>query len=86
MDELKQTIRGYVMREFMDEGDAFDVTTPLISSGIVDPSSIGSFKRFLERRFEITIADSEATPAAFDSVNRIAELVTRVRARTPAAG
>jgi acyl carrier protein len=43
-----------------------------------------SLKRFLERKYSIRIADAEATPAAFDTVDRIAELVARVRARTVA--
>lgn len=82
MDSLKQVIRDYIIREYMEEGDALDVRTPLITGGIVDSFSMVSLKRFLERRYNIQIPDAEATPAAFDSVNNIAELVTRVRART----
>jgi len=38
-----------------------------------------SLKRFLERKYEITIADEEATPTAFDTVRSIAALVDRHR-------
>ncbi|HSL21673.1 MAG TPA: acyl carrier protein [Vicinamibacterales bacterium] len=82
MDDLKQTVRNYVIREYMEEGDSIDLDTPLITGGIVDSFSMVSLKRFLERKYSIQIPDAEATPAAFDSVNSIADLVTRVRART----
>jgi acyl carrier protein len=38
-----------------------------------------SLKRFLEKEYAIRIPDAEATPAAFDTVNGIAELVARHR-------
>lgn len=82
MEDLKRVIRDYVVREYMEDGDSIDVNTPLITGGIVDSFSMVSLKRFLERKYAIQIPDAEATPAAFDSVNNIADLVARVRART----
>jgi acyl carrier protein len=85
MEELKQAILGYVVKEYLEEGDDRTIgnETPLISGGIVDSFSMVSLKRFLEKRYQIQIPDAEATPDAFDSVDRIADLVERVRARTP---
>ncbi len=79
MDDLKKTIREYVVKEYLEEGDDREVAddTPLITGGIVDSFSMVSLKRFLERRYEIQIPDAEATPQAFDSVDSIAALVTR---------
>jgi acyl carrier protein len=34
-----------------------------------------SLKRFLENRYQIQIPDDQATPEAFDSVNKIVKLV-----------
>ena len=87
MDDLEQVIRAYVAKEYLEEGDdrTIDDHTPLISGGIVDSFSMVSLKRFLERRYGIEIPDAEATPDAFDTVSRIAALVTRLRARSPAA-
>jgi acyl carrier protein len=84
MDELKQVILSYVIKEYLEEGDdrTVDAETPLISGGIVDSFSMVSLKRFLEKRYAIQIPDAEATPDAFDTVTRIAELVTRTQART----
>ena len=81
MDELKRTIRDYVIREYLEDGDdrTIEEQTRLISGGIVDSFSMVSLKRFLEKTYEIRIPDAEATPAAFDTVDAIAALVERHR-------
>lgn len=80
MEDLRKTILDYVRREYLEEGDerALTADTPLITGGIVDSFSMVSLKRFLERRYELKIPDAEATPEAFDSVERIAALVERL--------
>jgi acyl carrier protein len=82
MDELKRVIREYVVKEYLEEGDDREVNdaTPLITGGIVDSFSMVSLKRFLEKKYAIQIPDAEATPDAFDTVERIAALVSRFRA------
>ena len=76
MDELKEVIKNYVASEYLEpDSDPIDYDTPLISGGIVDSFSIVSLKRFLENKYHIQIPDDKATPEAFDSVNKIAELV-----------
>jgi acyl carrier protein len=78
MDNLKDMILKYVIEEYMEEGgDPINCDTPLISGGIVDSFSMVSLKRFLENKYKISIPDDQATPEAFDSVNKIADLVKR---------
>jgi acyl carrier protein len=79
MDEISKVVRDYVVREYLEEGDDREVneTTPLISGGIVDSFSMVSLKRFLEKKYNIQIPDADATPDAFDSVQRIVALVHR---------
>jgi acyl carrier protein len=86
VDDLNQVIRAYVAKEYLEDGDerTIDDDTPLISGGIVDSFSMVSLKRFLERRYGVEIPDAQATPDAFDTVSRIAALVTRLRARSTA--
>jgi acyl carrier protein len=81
MDDLTTVILDYVKREYIEEGDDREVgvVTPLISGGIVDSFSMVSLKRFVEKKYGIQIPDAEATPAAFDSVTKIAQLVERFR-------
>ena len=79
MDDLTKVILDYVKREYIEEGDDREVgvDSALISGGIVDSFSMVSLKRFVEKKYAIQIPDAEATPAAFDSVTKIAELVRR---------
>jgi D-alanine--poly(phosphoribitol) ligase subunit 2 len=77
MDELTQAILEYVREEYLDEDDdtELDETTPLISSGIVDSFSMVSLKTFLEKRYQIQIPDARASAEAFDTVDKIVEVV-----------
>ena len=88
MDELKRVILDYVKKEYLDDTDDRELAadTCLITGGIVDSFSMVSLKRFLERKYAIQIPDAEASPAAFDTVDSIADVVTRVRARSGAVG
>jgi acyl carrier protein len=77
-DELKDIVLKYVIAEYLEEGsDPITYDTPLISGGIVDSFSMVSLKRFLENKYKISIPDDQATPEAFDSVDKIADLVRR---------
>ncbi|MBN1551767.1 hypothetical protein JW979_09875 [bacterium] len=75
--KLKKEILNYVEEEFLEEDDDIEVAsdTPLISGGIVDSFSMVSLKRFLEKKYQISIPDAKATPEAFDSVENILELL-----------
>jgi acyl carrier protein/D-alanine--poly(phosphoribitol) ligase subunit 2 len=78
---VKQIILDYIKNEYLDEDEADEVElnehTPLISSGIVDSFSMVSLKRFLEKKYQISIPDEEATPQAFDTVSSIIDLVNK---------
>ena len=82
---MKDMILDYIRNEYLDEDEADDVdlneNTPLISGGIVDSFSMVSLKRFLEKKFVISIPDAEASPAAFDTVTSIMALVNRHQAK-----
>lgn len=79
MDDLTKMVFDYVKREYLEEDDDRELTetTPLISGGIVDSFSMVSLKRFLEKKFSISIPDADASPEAFDSVQKIVALVHR---------
>ena len=78
IDERKEIILDYVKKEYLDEEEIdLNYDTPLISSGYVDSFSMVSLLVFLENRFKIKIPPSKATPEAFDSVNRITDLVNQ---------
>jgi len=75
MEEMKEVIREYVVKEYVEDDTEIAFDTPLISGGIVDSFSMVSLKRFLENKYKISIPDDKATPEAFDTVNKIVKLV-----------
>jgi acyl carrier protein len=78
---VKDVILEYIKNEYLDEEEAEDMkldeNTPLISSGIVDSFSMVSLKRFLEKKYSVSLPDDEATPQAFDTVSNIIALVNK---------
>jgi acyl carrier protein len=78
LEDIKDLILKYVIKEYVEDADE-EITydTPLISGGYVDSFSMVSLLVFLENRFKIKIPPSKATPEAFDSVNRIVDLVNQ---------
>ena len=81
MADMHDVIREYVIDEYLEDDDDREVEndSPLITGGIVDSFSMVSLKRFLERKYDISIPDADASPEAFDSVNLIATLVQRIQ-------
>lgn len=75
MEDMKEVVREYVVKEYVEDDTDVTFDTPLISGGIVDSFSMVSLKRFLENKYKISIPDDKATPEAFDSVNKIVKLV-----------
>jgi acyl carrier protein len=77
MDDLNDVILKYIIEEYGDEDNEITFDTLLISGGLVDSFSMVSLKRFLEVKYKISIPNEDASPEAFDNVNKIADLVRR---------
>jgi acyl carrier protein len=79
MSDMKDIVLQYVINEYLeDDSETLTYDSPLISGGIVDSFSMVSLKRFLENKYNLSIPDAEATPEAFDSVNKICQLLDRL--------
>jgi len=77
MDEIRQTVRGYILQQFLPGEDADELTdeTPLITGGILDSISTLKLVTFLEDRFGVTVEAYEAGVENLDSVARIGRLI-----------
>ena len=84
MGELEQTIRGYVLREFLrGRGpDALESCGGLIRGGILDSMSILQLVGFLEETWGIELQAHELDVENLDTVEQIANLVrSKIEAR-----
>ena len=76
MHSLTDAIRHSVVSEYAQNPDqAIEDSPPLMSCGTADAFSLVSRRRFLERPCASSIPDRVATTGAFDTVERIADLV-----------
>lgn len=77
---MEDVILEYIRNEYLEDDDEdveLDADTPLISSGIVDSFSMVSLKRFLEKKYGVSLPDEEASAEAFDTVRSIITVVKK---------
>jgi acyl carrier protein len=79
MDNVKDTIRDYILREFLPGESPANLTdaTPLRTSGILDSMATLNLVTFLEESFGITIDAHETGIDQFDRIADIAALVAQ---------
>ena len=77
MEEIRQALHDYILREFLPGEDPGELTdeTPLITGGILDSISTLKLVVFLEERFAVTIEAHEAGVENLDSVGQITRLI-----------
>ena len=80
MADVKDTILDYLRSDVLrDERIGYD--TPLITSGFVHSLEMAGVKSYLESRYRIKIPDELATREAFDSVDNITRLLSKLGVR-----
>ena len=79
MDNIKESIRTYILEECLPGETASNLTdeTPLRTSGILDSIATLNLVTFLEQTFGITIDAHETGVEHFDRIEDIAAMVAR---------
>lgn len=79
MTDIRQTVRGFIVDEFLDEQSAHELTdrTPLISGGVLDSINTLKLVVFLESQFRIDVQAHEVGIDHLDTVESITALVSR---------
>jgi acyl carrier protein len=77
MDEIRDAVHDYILREFLpgEQPDNLTDDTPLITGGILDSISTLKLVTYLEERFGITVEAYEAGVDNLDSVGQISRLI-----------
>jgi acyl carrier protein len=81
VEEIKARIRQHIVRRILlkkDEG-ILNMDDSLIKAGIIDSLGIQMLITFLEREYQIAIPEEELYPENFETINDIANLVTRIK-------
>jgi acyl carrier protein len=76
-DAVKQTIKNYIMSEFLPGEDPGELTddTPLISGGILDSIATLRLVLFIEEHYGVTFEPHEVDKDNFDMLSRIVRLL-----------
>jgi acyl carrier protein len=79
-DEIKATVKKYVLDEFLPGEDpaALTDTVPLIGTGILDSIAVLKLVMFLDQRFGITI---EAHETGVENLNTLADITRLVKSK-----
>jgi len=79
MDSIKETIRGYILKEYLpgEAPENLRDDTPLLTSGILDSMATLSLVSFIETTFGISVEAHETGVANFDRIADIAALVAQ---------
>lgn len=80
MASVKDTVLSYIRSDILP-GRPVEYDTPLITSGFVHSLEMVAVKSHLEAHYKIKIPDKMATPQAFDSVEKIAQLLDKLGVR-----
>lgn len=79
--DVKEQIRRYVAENFLfsDNGFELDNDESFLEAGVVDSLGVLELVTFVEEEFEVQVPDEEIVPDNFDSVDRLADYISRKR-------
>lgn len=80
--QIQAQVRGYILENLMftDDAGQLPLDLPLLENGIIDSTGVLEIVLFLEERFGVKVADDQMLPQNFDSVEKIAAFVHRLKA------
>jgi acyl carrier protein len=81
MDDIRQTVHEFILREFLpgESPDELTDDTPLITGGILDSISTLKLVAFIEDHFAVIVEAHEAGVENLDSVGLITRLIAGKR-------
>lgn len=79
LDTVSQEIRQFVIANFLfgQDADSLRGDDSFLESGVIDSTGVLELVGFLEKQFNVTVADHELVPDNLDSVNKVASFVCR---------
>jgi len=77
MDEIKPTIKAFILKEFLpgEDPDELNEATPLITGGILDSIATLKLVAFIEERYRCTIQAHEVDTTNLNTISDIANLI-----------
>ena len=78
MNELKDTIRTFVVENFLfGNNENLEDNTSFLEEGVIDSTGVLELVGFIEEEFAITVEDEELIPENLDSINNVTAYLER---------
>ena len=77
MDEIKKEMFAYVKENTIKETDSLQSDTMIFTEGILDSMGFALLLDYLETKFEIAADDSDLVEENFESIDALAEFITK---------
>ena len=77
MDEIKKELFDYVKENTFKETDSLKSDTMIFVEGIFDSMGFALLLDYLETKFQITADDTDLVEENFESIDAIADFITR---------
>ncbi len=86
MTDIASTLRAFVRENFLFGQDtAFSDDDSFLGLGIIDSTGVLELVAFLEKQFEIHVADEELVPENLDSIQNLVRFVETKQPRRDGA-
>jgi len=83
---MREAIRKYLSTQVAEDSlKEVDDTTSLLEAGVLDSLNMVNLINYLENTYGLVIQEQDLTPENFDSIESIANYVTRYQARKQTA-
>jgi len=87
MSELKEKIRNFIVENFLfGNDDGLSDDSSFLEEGIIDSTGILELVSFIEEEFGITVDDEDLIPENLDSINNVANYLTKKLGSLSASG
>jgi acyl carrier protein len=76
-EQIQASVKQFILTEFLagEDADELEMTTPLVSAGILDSIATLKLVTFLEEKFDVQIEAHEADVDHLNTVEDISNLV-----------
>ena len=78
-EEIKNTLKEYILKEFMSGEDPEELTDTTPLEGIIDSISASKLVAFIEKRYSVTFQAHETNAQYFNNIQGIANLIVSKR-------
>ena len=77
MTDFTETIRSFIESELVSQGPKISLSSSdsLIEKGIVDSMGVQILIAYLEKQFDVQIADTEIVPENFETIGSVVNFI-----------